>query len=132
MLQYHEKILKIYEDDKTIEKAVSERAKQLRDNENDTRMDDLTVDAPSGAFDGCAVNHLQAAMQDVCDAHQRTLQENNQQDIDLLYIQLNVDQKRIVDHVINAVCSNNEDPMRLFVSGTAGTGKSELYMFYIS
>jgi len=50
---------------------------------------------------------------------------NNQNSVQVDYETLNVDQKRIVDKVVHSV-SENEEPIRLIVSGQGGTGKSRI------
>jgi len=77
------------------------------------------------AFQGCAIGHLETAMQDLKESHARMLAQCDDNTLAENYSRLNVDQRRVVDNVINSVC-NESDPIRLIVSGQGGTGKNRV------
>ncbi|KAK2703244.1 hypothetical protein QYM36_018261 [Artemia franciscana] len=64
-------------------------------------------------------------MEDLVNANRRLLDANTKEQVAKEYLSLNVDQKRVVDKVTNAVKSPNKTaPIRMIVSGFGGTGKS--------
>jgi len=63
-------------------------------------------------------------MQDVLEAHQSAVRNDLMTDnLQKAYETLNDDQRRIVDKVVNKVCTEKQS-IYLFVSGQNGTGKS--------
>jgi len=67
-------------------------------------------------------------MQDLLESHTNATRQDKDSD-DLLqqqYHSLNVDQKRVVDLVVNKVL-NKDSPIRLIVSGQAGMGEESYH-----
>jgi len=81
------------------------------------------IEHEEGAVQGCLIDHAQTAMQELVDVHQRNLRQHNDNDISTAYNTLNTDQKRVVDTVVEQI-GHADKPIRLFVSGQGGTGKS--------
>ena len=75
-------------------------------------------------MNGCRVDHIQTAMQEALDNHRRSVTDQNA-DIDDAYKELNLNQKRIVDRVMDTVC-RQQQTIRMIVSGQGGTGKSRV------
>jgi len=82
-------------------------------------------ESPSHGHLYCVVDKVQTAMDEVVNVHAAATKQDKQSTIEQDYEELNVDQKRIVNRVVNAV-SENEKPIRLIVSGQGGTGKSRV------
>ena len=114
MAAYHESNVRISKEEQELEEAIRKKAQSA---ETDT---DSHEDGQEGALAGCAVDGLQSAMDELIDQRRHKLHANTSED----YEQLNSDQKRIVDNVTRAVCSNEQT--NLFVSGQGGTGKSRV------
>ena len=74
---------------------------------------------------GAAIDRAADAMEDLVNANRQLLDANTKEQVAKEYLSLNVDQKRVVDKVTNAVKSPNKTaPLRMIVSGFGGTGKS--------
>jgi len=115
MAAYHENNIRVSTEEQELEEAIKKKAQST---ETDAVSNE---DGAEGAFAGCAVDGLQSAMEDLVEQQRRIVQHA---DVAEDYETLNTDQKRIVDNVAVAVCSN--DPIHLFVSGEGGTGKSRV------
>jgi len=115
MVKYHEQTVSNYKQDQDIEKEIRERAASLPTKGADE-------DDEQGALAGCVVDNVQTAMDKVVNVHSAATKQDKQSTIKEDYEQLNVDQKRIVDRVVNAV-SENEKPIRL---GKVEQEKAEL------
>jgi len=118
MVAYHERNVTISEQDREMENAVRERAKEVL--EQEPVADDI-----EGALQSCIIDHMQTAMQDLHESHARMLAHCNDDELLVDYQQLNVDQRRVVDNVVTQVCST-QTAIRLLVSGQGGTGKSRV------
>jgi hypothetical protein len=116
MVSYHEANVQLSEQEKTTEEAIKQQTNEL---------DLETVDDAEGALGGCAVDHLQCAMQEVTETNARIQQCCSSEDLLECYNSLNSDQKTVVDTVLNKLGSSDE-PIRLIVSGQGGTGKSRI------
>jgi ATP-dependent DNA helicase PIF1 len=122
MVDYHESTAHHEKQQQETEDAVRERAKQLQAAQSDACIDDN-----EGAMQGCINDHIQNAMSDVLEAYKIThgqLQGHND-DLFNMYVNLNSDQKRIVDRLVSGICERNEQVL-LVVSGPGGTGKSRV------
>ena len=121
MAEYHNQLVSQQKSDEDVDEAVRQKRQEI---ENVQRAD---VEDGENAFEGCAVNTVEAAMQDVIDAHRNVTSHDNTatDDLSTMYNSLNTDQRRIVDKVLQQV-SQNESPCRLLVSGEGGTGKSRV------
>jgi len=117
MVNYHEQTLNMSQLDAQQEKAVQERADEQRDAQAEENVED-----EAAAFNGCAIDHLQTAMDELKDCHRTSA---HLEDADSLYSTLNTDQRRVVDKVHASICKDDE-PIRLIVSGQGGTGKSQV------
>ena len=109
MAEYHNQLVSQQKSDEDVDEAVRQKRQEI---ENIQRAD---VEDGENAFEGCAVNTVEAAMQDVMDAHRIVTSHNNTatDDLSTTYNSLNTDQRRIVDKVLQQV-SQNESPCRLF------------------
>jgi hypothetical protein len=116
MVSYHEANVQLSEQEKTTEEAIKQQTNEL---------DLETVDDAEGALSGCAVDHLQCAMQEVTETHAIIQQCCSSEYLLECYNSLNSDQKTVVDTVLNKLGSSDE-PIRLIVSGQGGTGKSRI------
>jgi len=123
MKSYHEMNVQISEQEQDMEKAITERAQSMRQ----AQEEGVAAEDQESAFDGCRTDHLRTAMQDVIDAHVRSVQQNTADNGDLTeaYNELNEDQRRVVNKVVTSVC-NQQQPLHLIVSGQGGTGKSRV------
>ena len=121
MAEYHNQLASRQTTDEAVDEAVRQKRQEI---ENVQRGD---VEDRENVFEGCAVNTVEGAMQDVIDAHRNVTSHDNtsRDDLSTMYNSLNVDQKRIVDKVLQQV-SQNESPCRLLISGEGGTGKSRV------
>ena len=114
MAAYHESNIRISKEEQELEEAIRKKSQSAK---TDT---DSHEDGQEGALAGCAVDGLQSAMDELIDQRRNKLHANTSEE----YEQLNSDQKRIVDNVTHAVCSNEQT--NLFVSGQGGTCKSRV------
>jgi ATP-dependent DNA helicase PIF1 len=121
MVLYHEKFVSRSKQDDEFEKAIRERADELRAKENVN----TDVESEEGATNGCVVDQVHTAMQDVVESHKTSIKQQHKEEVESAYNSLNVDQKCIVDSVVSHVCDGDE-PIRLLVSGQGGTGKSRI------
>lgn len=119
MQEYHERHMTVTLRDEKMSKAIEERAAL-----NEKEQEIVTVQ--EGALQGCIVDHISSAMQDVVDIHQRatshhpTVHSNTEQ----MYKDMNIEQTHVVDYIFNSVFQNKV--IRYFVSGQGGTGKSRI------
>jgi len=122
MITYHNKHVRFEEEAEELNKAIKDKAKQVTEVTEPTDEDDC-----QNALQGCVVDQVQTAMDEVVQAHMVTVQRCNsaQTETDTAYNSLNKDQKRIVDKVVSAVCEQ-DTPIHLIVSGQGGTGKSRV------
>jgi len=118
MIKYHKQTVSNYKQDQDVEKEIREKAASLP-------TEGADEDDEQGALAGCVIDNVQTAMDEVVNVHSAATKQDKQSIIKQDYEQLNVDQKRIVNRVVNAV-SENEEPIRLIVSGQGGTGKSRV------
>ena len=118
MVSYHEKNTNVMTEDETIEKAAKERAAELDRQGND--LDD--IEDHQNALQGCVTDHATSAMQDLIVAQTRLI--DSSENVHQKYGTLNVDQKRVVDNVLQTILAN--ETVRLIVSGQGGTGKSRV------
>ena len=116
MAAYDKQLVNQRQSDAAVDEAIRQKRQETED-----------VEDEQNAFEGCVVNTVEAAMQDVIDAHRNVTGRDNASADQLTdtYDSLNTDQKRVVDKVVKAVCQN-ERPCRLIVSGQGGTGKSRV------
>jgi len=123
MQRYHEANTNTTEQDQEEEKAITERAERI----TAAQEKETTTEDRESVFEGCRVDVVQSAMQDVIDTHVRSVSRDNEHSDQLSadYNQLNADQKRIVDTVVSSLCSNRQ-PLHLIVSGQGGTRKSRV------
>jgi hypothetical protein len=119
MAAYHEKNTQSSQQDKEMENAVRSRAQQLRETAAESTADDV-----EGALQGCIVDHAQSAMQELRQSHSRLLEHTNDEALSKDYEGLNIEQRHVVDLVIEHV--HDEKPIRLIISGQGGTGKSQV------
>ena len=112
MAAYHENNIRVSSEEEELEEAIRKKA-QLAETGTVSHED-----GQEGALAGCAVDGVQTAMDELLNQRRHMVQADTTKE----YQQLNSDQKRIVDNVNNAVCSNER--INLFVSGQGGTGKS--------
>lgn len=117
MVNYHEQTLNMSRLNAEQEKAVRERADKQR-----AAQAEETVEDEAAAFNGCAIDHVQTAMNELEECHRTNARL---EDVDCLYSTLNTDQRRVVDKVHTSICEKDE-PIRLIVSGQGGTGKSQI------
>ena len=117
MAKYHQTNTELSQQDEEMEKAVKERM-QLQ-NRTAESEDEHT------AFAGCMTDNIQTAMEELVTAHSIATKHVNSSNLQQEYNSLNIDQKRIVDKIITAVCHGTE-PIHLIVSGQGGTGKSKV------
>jgi ATP-dependent DNA helicase PIF1 len=122
MATYHEHNSKITEQEIEAEKKIKDRAEQLKKAED---MEDSEDEL--GALNGCVIDHVKSAMQELMDVHLANVRrmESNNKELTEAYLSLNSDQKRIVDKVVSVVCHHGLQA-RLLVSGQGGTGKSRV------
>jgi len=120
MSQYHQQQVHTASQDEEIDRAVREKARQVSE-EGEVAEDEQT------ALEGCVTNHAETAMQDLLESHANATRQDNNCDelLQQQYQDLNVDQKRVVDMVVTNV-GREQSPVRLIVSGQAGTGKSRV------
>ena len=123
MKAYHEASVQVSQQDDQLQKAIAIRAEELRQ----AQEEGILAEDPGSALEGCRPDQMRNAMQDITDAHIRSIDKDsiNSDNLTAAYHQLNDDQRRVVDKVVTAVCSNQE-PLKLFVSGQGGTGKSKV------
>ena len=69
-------------------------------------------------------DNLQTAVHELLHVHSAAIKQDKLDALQSDCQSLNVDQKRIVDKVVKAVSEEEEEPIRLIVSGQGGTGKS--------
>ena len=119
---YHKWHVRFEEKAQELDKAIQERAKETAEVVEPTVEDDC-----QNALQGCIVDQVQTAMDEVQQVRRLTMQHctSAETDLDTAYNSLNIDQKRIVDNVVSAVCEH-DSPIHLFVSGQGGTGKSRV------
>lgn len=109
-LQYHERITEIL-------KALDNVKEQIENEEAKNENENNSFDIPSG----CVPIEVDSAMKDFQDVGDKV----QTVDVKQMVEDLNLDQKRIFDKVVNTVTSEREI-LRLYVSGEGGTGKSFL------
>jgi len=116
MRTYHSQLVHQHQSDEATDDAIKKKRQEMEQEETDK-----TVEDEESAFGGCAINTVEAAMQDVIDAHRNmNCQESS------IMTDLNTDQRRIVDTVLHQVSQTEESVCRLIVSGEGGTGKSRV------
>jgi len=120
MADYHKQYTQTETAERELEDAVRRRGQEPDDNDVEPDSDN-----EEGALQGCAVDHMQTAMNDIQEAHRTSTMDAGKPALREAYSQLNVDQKRIVDRVAEMVC-HGEEPVHLIVSGQGGTGKSRV------
>jgi len=122
MAAYHARNVRIVSQDEELGDHVRKRAAEMTEVDGE----EVKEDAES-AFQGCAVNNIETAMHELKEANANATRQdkNNYENLADAYESLNVDQKRIVDRVVNHVCSK-DSAIRLIVSGQGGTGKSRV------
>jgi len=78
------------------------------------------------AFKCCVDDPARNAMQDILEAHREAIEQDavNSNELEEKYNSLNIEEKRVVDKVVEKV--RNDDIIRLIVSGQGGTGKSRV------
>ena len=101
-----------------MENEVRERAEELHEKDMSEVQDGGEI------FEGCVDDRARNAMQDILDTHRASVEQDavNANDLDEKYRSLNIDQKRVVNKVVEKL--KNGDVIRLIVSGQGGTGKS--------
>jgi len=74
----------------------------------------------------CVDDRARNAMQDILDTHRAAVEQDavNAKDLDEKYSSLNINQKCVVDKVVEKL--KNGDVIHLIVSGQGGTGKSRV------
>jgi len=122
MVTYHKWHVRFEEKAEELDKAIQERAKETAEVVEPTDEDDC-----QNALQGCIVDQVQTAMDEVQQVRRLTMQRctSAETELDTAYNSLNIDQKRIVDNVVSAVCEH-DSTIHLFVSGQRGTGKSRV------
>ena len=120
MAAYHNHNIHAEKQEEQMENDVRERAEGL------CQKDASEIQDGGEVFEGCADDHARNAMQDILDAHRAAVEQDavNTNDLEEKYSSLNIDQKRVVDKVVQKV--RNGDIIRLIVSGQGGTGKSRV------
>ena len=118
MTAYHQSSIRVSEEEEALEAAIKERYQEK------TNAQDDDNDAPEGAFDGCAADNVQNAMDDLRHHHKNVYHNHSESQLESDYEMLNSDQKRIVNNVTAAVC--NDKSIHLVVSGQGGTGKTRV------
>ena len=115
MNTYHNQLVHQHKTDEDLDHAIRRKRQEMENLQDNTAIDDQQA-----VFEGCTTNTAEAAMQDVLDAH-RTMTGGTISTAEL-YHSLNMDQRRVVDRVVEEVYRDT-DPCRLIVSGEGGTGK---------
>ena len=120
MLHYHERQVSRTVRDEEVERAVKERSEDMEREEADNTAEDA-----GGALQGCVVDQVQTAMQEVLDTHTIAVGQATDNDLQKQYDSLNTDQRRIVNNIVKKVCQENV-VTRLIDNGQGGTGKSRV------
>jgi len=120
MAAYHDHNVQAEQQEQQMENEVRERAEEL------CEKDVSEVQDGGEAFEGCVDDRARNAMQDILDTHRAAVEQDavNANDLNEKYNSLNIDQKRVVDKVVEKL--KNDDVIRLIVSGQGGTGKSRV------
>ena len=126
MVSYHNASVQLQQHDAKTEQAIKDRAQKLRQEEADADGSNVEED-PDTALHGCVVDPLQTAMNDIREVNDRMERRCDTGSLQAAYTELNTDQKRVVDRVLSHIYDrNDQDALRLFVSGAGGTGKSRI------
>ena len=120
MAAYHDHNVQAEKQEEKMEDDVRERAEEL------CQKDVIEVQDGGEAFERCVDDPARNAMQDILEAHRAAIEQDavDSNELEKKYNSLNIDQKRVVDKVIEKV--KNDDIIRLIVSGQGGTGKSRV------
>jgi len=124
MVAYHEKFVVKRKSDIEFEERVRERAKEILKAEN---IDENIEDDPENAIQGGVIDRAADAMEDLLDANKQILNGDTEDRLKNDYESLNIDQKRVVDKILDSVTKRNgATSLKLIVSGCGGTGKSRV------
>ncbi|XP_026826365.1 uncharacterized protein LOC113562157 [Ooceraea biroi] len=116
-LQYHEKITVIQQGIDNIKELIQEKISEIRKDEEENYC-------PENCALECVPVEVEGTMRDFKDINEDS--NKFEVNVDEMVTQLNTDQKRIFDRITAAVSDDNNEVLRLYVSGEGGTGKSFL------